>query len=100
MYAINEVQQAIKAAQVAVKKALQNKKAAAAIPAAKKVKADATVIAERQESKRLVTERLVTAAEKITKAVDDAVDYAAELVTKQKQTADAFKGIQKKMVIF
>ncbi|RYP84841.1 hypothetical protein DL770_005134 [Monosporascus sp. CRB-9-2] len=76
------MQQAIKAAQVTIKKALQGKKAAAAIPVAKKVKANAAAITEWQESKRLVTERLAAAAEKTTKAVDDAVDYAAEFVAK------------------
>ncbi|RYP44236.1 hypothetical protein DL768_009269 [Monosporascus sp. mg162] len=70
------------AAQVAVKKALQGKKAAAAMPATKKVKADTAATAERQENKRLVAKRLAAVAEKITKAVDDAADYAAELVAK------------------
>ncbi|RYP50578.1 hypothetical protein DL768_003923 [Monosporascus sp. mg162] len=73
------------------------KKAAAAIPAAKKVKADAAVTAERQENKRLAAKRLAAAVEKIAKAVDDAVDYAAELVAKQKQAVNAFENIQKKL---
>ncbi|RYP44156.1 hypothetical protein DL768_009355 [Monosporascus sp. mg162] len=87
--------QAVKAAQVAVKKALQGKKAAAAMPAAKKAEADAAATAERQESKRLAAERLAAAAEKTAKAVDDAVDYAAELVAEQKRAANALEGIQK-----
>ncbi|RYP47154.1 hypothetical protein DL768_006764 [Monosporascus sp. mg162] len=58
------------------------KKAAAAIPVTKKVKADTAATAERQENKRFAVKRLAAAAEKIAKAVDNAVDYAAELVTK------------------
>ncbi|RYP45862.1 hypothetical protein DL768_007858 [Monosporascus sp. mg162] len=61
---------------------LKGKKTVAVMPAIKKVKADAAATAERQKSKRLAAERLAAAAEKIAKAVDDAVDYAAELVAK------------------
>ncbi|RYP55194.1 hypothetical protein DL768_000188 [Monosporascus sp. mg162] len=62
-----------------------------------KAKADAAATAEQQENKRLTVKRLAAAAEKIAKAVDDAVDYAAELVAKQKRAADAFENIQKEL---
>ncbi|RYP45891.1 hypothetical protein DL768_007822 [Monosporascus sp. mg162] len=64
------------------------------MPAAKKAKADAAATSERQESKRLAAERLAAAAEKTAKAVDDAVDYAAELAAKQKRAADVFEDIR------
>ncbi|RYP48862.1 hypothetical protein DL768_005319 [Monosporascus sp. mg162] len=80
---------------VAVKKALQGKNAAAAISAAKKAKADAAATSKRQKNKRFAVKRLAAATEKIVKAVDDVVDYAAELVAKQKRAADALKNIQK-----
>ncbi|RYP10993.1 hypothetical protein DL764_000290 [Monosporascus ibericus] len=104
------VQQAVKAAQAAVKKAFEGKKADAAMPTAKKGEADAVMptakkgeadtaaTAERQESKRLSAERLAAAAERSAKAADDAADYAAELVAEQKRAADALEGIQKGLV--
>ncbi|RYO86921.1 hypothetical protein DL766_005992 [Monosporascus sp. MC13-8B] len=70
------------------------------MPTIKKAKADAAVMAERQESKCLVTEHLAAAAEKNAKAVDDATDYLADLVAVQKRTADALKGIQKGLATF
>ncbi|RYP04226.1 hypothetical protein DL765_010262 [Monosporascus sp. GIB2] len=87
------LQQPVKAAQVAVKKALQGKKVAAAMLAAKKAEFDAAAATERQESKRLAAERLASAGEKNAKAVDEAVETLAELIAEQRRAADALEGI-------
>ncbi|RYP92960.1 hypothetical protein DL770_000920 [Monosporascus sp. CRB-9-2] len=81
--------QAVKAAQVDVKKAFQGKKAAA-MPTAKKAEFDAGAAAE----------RLAAAVEKNAKVVGEAAEALAELVSEQRRAADALEGVQKWLAFF